>query len=234
MRRPIRELCPARTIVCSSRSPTRSLPGACRNSVVRLLGVSFASMDQGVRRRLRDFWATVSRTVRSSASVPTARPSSMAPRIVFSISLRVETSSVAISGRMAARRSVSSATSSRPMNATSISLSTERLGFPHLAYERGLARPTWPYDQDYRGVRKGLFCPTLNEPFVHANPISGRLEFHGMIFGSWRAGNWKLKARAPGREEGPLLRPIHNGPNWLMEPVPGDGFLLLTLGSGAA
>src|SRR6202042_91526 len=43
MRRPTRELCPARTIVCSSRSPTRSLPGACRNTVVRLLGVSFAS-----------------------------------------------------------------------------------------------------------------------------------------------------------------------------------------------
>jgi len=85
------------------------------------------------------------------------------------------------------------------------------------------------YDQDYRGVRKGLFCPTLDEPFVHANPIAGRLEFYSMIFGSWRAGNWKLEARIPDREGGTSPASDTNGLNLLTEPVPGNGFLLLAL-----
>ena len=126
MRRPIRELCPARMIVCSSRSPTLSLPGACKNIAVRLLGVSSSR------------WPTVTATdfvtfgprsrARFSPKLPYRRLGRRAwRRAAVSTSLSaLARRACRRSGRMAAIRSVSAAISSSPMKATSMSLRTER------------------------------------------------------------------------------------------------------------
>jgi hypothetical protein len=65
-------------------------------------------------------------------------------------------------------------------------------GFPYLSDKRGFARPTRSHDQDHWGIRKGLFCPPLEEPFKHAVSKSwligtislGHLEVNAPLIGS--------------------------------------------------
>ena len=74
----MRERGPPRSSIRSSRSPVNRLLGARGKRVVRSRIASLLSMAQGARITVRDLWPTVSKIAESSASVPTASPSSIA------------------------------------------------------------------------------------------------------------------------------------------------------------